>query len=181
MHPAAAGVSAVASGLPVRDRVVGELHHLREDVGPPLEGEGLEERRPDRGDDREPFGQQFERGLIDLAGRDRLRQGELLPGHNGLRDARHGEDLPSERSLRDILNRMGYRLARVRKATPLKKTATTDAIFANVAAVRAESQPDPAALEISVDTKAKVAEGEYVRGGKNPDGSGRDDGHGIGP
>ena len=29
---------------------------------------------------------------------------------------------------------------------------------------------DPATLEVSVDTKAKVAEGAYVRGGKNPDG-----------
>ena len=90
-------------------------------------------------------------------------------------------DLPSERTMRDILNRMGYRLARVRKATPVKKTATTDAIFANVAAARAEATADPEALEISVDTKAKVAEGEYVRGGKNPDGCGRGDGHGTGP
>ncbi len=83
----------------------------------------------------------------------------------------HAEaDLPSERTMRDILNRMGYRLARVRKARPLKKTAATDAIFANVEAVRAESAADPGALEISVDTKAKVGEGAYVRGGKNPDG-----------
>jgi hypothetical protein len=79
-------------------------------------------------------------------------------------------DLPSERTMRDILNRMGYRLARVRKARPLKKTADTDLIFANVEAVRAETAADPGALEVSVDTKAKVAEGAYVRGGKNPDG-----------
>jgi hypothetical protein len=79
-------------------------------------------------------------------------------------------DLPSERTMRDILNRMGYRLARVRKARPLKKTPGTDAIFANVAAVRAAAAGDPATLEVSVDAKAKVAEGAYVRGGKNPDG-----------
>lgn len=79
-------------------------------------------------------------------------------------------DLPSERTMRDILNRMGDRLARVRKGRPLKKTADTDAIFANVEAARAEAAADPGALEVSVDTKAKVAEGAYVRGGKNPDG-----------
>src|SRR5262249_23872390 len=41
------------------------------------------------------------------------------------------KDLPSERSTRDILNRMGYRLKRIAKAKPLKKTPQTDAIFAN--------------------------------------------------
>ena len=35
--------------------------------------------------------------------------------------------------------------------------------------VRREARDDPEALEISVDTKAKVALGDYVRGGKNPD------------
>jgi hypothetical protein len=79
-------------------------------------------------------------------------------------------DLPPERTMRDILNRMGYRLARVRKGRPLKKTAVTDAIFANVEAVRAAAAADPGTLEVSADTKAKVAEGAYVRGGKNPDG-----------
>jgi hypothetical protein len=32
------------------------------------------------------------------------------------------EDLPSERSMRDILNRMNFRLKRIRKGKPLKKT-----------------------------------------------------------
>jgi len=89
--------------------------------------------------------------------------------------------VPSERTMRDILNRMGYRLARIRKAKPLKKTASTDAIFANVAAVKAEVKDDPQTLEISMDTKAKVSEGEYARGGKNADGVGRDVGQGARP
>jgi transposase len=80
-----------------------------------------------------------------------------------------GKDLPGERTLRNILNRMNYRLKRVVKAKPLKKTKDTDAIFANVAAVRQQVQDDPATLEISVDTKAKVNEGDYARGGKKPD------------
>jgi hypothetical protein len=80
------------------------------------------------------------------------------------------EKLPSERTMRDILNRMNYRLKRLQKGKPLKKTAETDAIFANVRAVRDEVRDQPETLEISMDTKAKVALGEYVRGGKNPDG-----------
>jgi transposase len=83
------------------------------------------------------------------------------------------EDLPSARTMRDILNRMGYRLKRIQKAKPLKKTKDTDAIFANVQAVRQEVQNDPATLEISIDTKAKVNEGDYSRGGKKPDRCGR--------
>ena len=43
-------------------------------------------------------------------------------------------DLPSERTMRDILNRMNYRLKRIQKGKPLKKTEETDAIFANVKA-----------------------------------------------
>ena len=80
------------------------------------------------------------------------------------------EKLPSERTMRDILNRMNYRLKRLQKGKPLKKTAETDAIFANVRAVRDEVRDQPETLEISMDTKAKVALGDYVRGGKNPDG-----------
>ena len=77
------------------------------------------------------------------------------------------EGLPGERTLRDILNRMNYRLKRIQKGKPLKKTQETDAIFANVKQVKKQVRDDPEALEISVDTKAKVALGDYVRGGKN--------------
>lgn len=91
------------------------------------------------------------------------------------------EDLPSERTLRDILNRMNYRLKRIQKGKPLKKTPETDAIFANVAARREEFREAADTLEISVDTKAKVAVGDYVRGGKKPDGRGGERGEGRGP
>ena len=57
------------------------------------------------------------------------------------------EDLPSERTMRDILNRMNYRLKRIQKGKPLKKTPETDAIFANVRQVRDEVRDDPKALE----------------------------------
>ena len=80
------------------------------------------------------------------------------------------EALPGERTLRDILNRMNYRLKRIQKGKPLKKTKETDAIFVNVHAVHDRARGDPETLEISRDTKAKVALGDYARGGKNPDG-----------
>ena len=47
-----------------------------------------------------------------------------------------------------------------------RKTKETDAIFANVRAVRQEVRDDPGTLEVSMDTKAKVA------GGEKPDGRG---------
>ena len=78
--------------------------------------------------------------------------------------------MPAERTLRDILNRMNYRLKRIQKGKPLKKIAATDAIFANLKQVREQVRNDPETLEISMDTKAKVALGDYARGGKNQDG-----------
>ena len=77
--------------------------------------------------------------------------------------------LPCERTIRDILNRMNYRLKRIQKGKPLKKTQDTDAIFENLKAARAKYADDPETLEISVDTKAKVSLGEYSQGGKNTD------------
>src|SRR5262245_11443126 len=82
-------------------------------------------------------------------------------------------ELPGERTMRDILNRMNYRLKRIQKGKPLKKTEETDAIFANLAEIRQQVRDDPETLEISMDAKAKVALGDYVRGGKNPDRLGR--------
>jgi len=93
---------------------------------------------------------------------------------DALLDKGHPEaELPSERTLRDILNRMNYRLKRIQKGKPLKKTEETDAIFANVKEVRVQASNDSQTLEISMDTKAKVSVGDYVRGGKNADRRGR--------
>jgi hypothetical protein len=90
------------------------------------------------------------------------------------------EDLPSERTMRNILNRMNYRLKRIQKGKPLRKTKETDAIFANVKVAREEVRGEPETLEISIDTKAKVKVGEYSRGGKNPDERRRKAGEGLG-
>jgi hypothetical protein len=90
-----------------------------------------------------------------------------------IRRGRRPPNLPSERTIRDILNRMNYRLKRIQKGKPLKKTEETDAIFANVKRVKEEARDEPETLEISMDTKAKVSLGDYSRGGKNPDRLGR--------
>ncbi len=90
------------------------------------------------------------------------------------------EELPSERTMRDILNRMNYRLKRIQKGKPLRKTKETDAIFANVHTVRQEGKDDPEILEIAIDTKAKVKVGEYCRGGKNPERRDRKGREGLG-
>lgn len=94
---------------------------------------------------------------------------------------RRPPNLPSERTLRDLLNRMNYRLKRIRKGKPLKKTEETDAIFENVKRVKEEAKHEPETLEISMDTKAKVKLGGYSRGGKNPDRLGRRGAQGVGP
>ena len=80
-----------------------------------------------------------------------MRQ-ELID-HKGYQE----KDLPTERTFRSMLNRMNYRLRRIQKSKPLKKTMETDAIFENVERVRTETSLDPHTLEISIDTKAKVA------------------------
>ncbi|AWM38806.1 Rhodopirellula transposase [Gemmata obscuriglobus] len=76
---------------------------------------------------------------------------------------------------------MGYRLKRIQKGKPLKTTPETDAIFANVKAARAPAAAEAETLEILVDTRAKVNEREYARGGKNADPVGRYGGEGVGP
>src|SRR3954464_10314877 len=88
-----------------------------------------------------------------------VRQALIDKGHSD-------KELPSERTMRDILNRMNYRLKRIQKGKPLKKTKETDAIFANVKEVREQARSDPETLEISMDTKAKVGLGDDARGGK---------------
>jgi hypothetical protein len=97
---------------------------------------------------------------------------QALIDHKGYRD----DELPSERTFGNILSRLGYRLRRVQKAKPLKEVPQADAIFANLEQVHRGCQGDPGALELSVDTKAKVNLGDYAR-----DGEARCDSHGRVP
>lgn len=75
------------------------------------------------------------------------------------------EDLPCEKSIGNILNRLGYRLRRVQKSKPIKKIKETDEIFDNLKEVNRASDAREDSLRISIDTKAKVDLCDSSRGG----------------
>jgi len=77
------------------------------------------------------------------------------------------DDLPSERTISNILNRLGYTLKRVEKTKPQKKVEETDAIFENVHKINKMADKDEETLRISIDSKAKVNIGDFSRGGKS--------------
>jgi hypothetical protein len=160
----ATGLNELRSGIRCVENFVAKGRRPVEQVNPSLAADIREVVEPRTHTDPEL---KTDRRYTDYAAREVLGR---LRTDKGYAEA----DLPSERTMRDILHRLGYRLRRIRKGKPLKKTAETDAIFANVQAVREQAKADSTALEISVDTKAKVAEGEYARGGKNADGGGRE-------
>jgi|GEM_PF-3603860 len=90
---------------------------------------------------------------------DRKRDGE----ENRRYDDR---ELPTDDTIGNILNRMGYTLKRVMKAEPLKEIPGTDAIFGNVREADSASDADPESLRISVDSKAKARIGDFSRNGE---------------
>ena len=75
------------------------------------------------------------------------------------------KDLPCEKTIGAILNRLGYCLRRVQKAKPLKKIPETDAIFDKLKKINKESDLREDSLRISIDTKAKVDLCDSSRGG----------------
>ncbi len=74
------------------------------------------------------------------------------------------EQMPSESTMADVLNRLDYRLRRVVKAKPLKKIKETDAIFDNIAAQELQNA-DSNVKRVSMDMKATVNIGDFSRGG----------------
>jgi Rhodopirellula transposase DDE domain len=69
------------------------------------------------------------------------------------------------KTVHNVLNRLGYTLKKVLKTKPLKKIPETDAIFENVKRQHDLAQSNPRILRISIDTKAKVKIGNLSRGG----------------
>jgi len=78
----------------------------------------------------------------------------------------HSKSLPQERTINNLLNRLGYTLKRVQKTKPLKKIKETDAIFDNLKRINEAADRCLETLRISLDTKAKVNLGDFSRGGK---------------
>lgn len=77
------------------------------------------------------------------------------------------EELPHVNTIGEILNRLGIKLRPVQKTKPLKKIEETDAIFDNVRQGNREADDDPDVIRISMDAKAKVAIGDFCRGGES--------------
>jgi hypothetical protein len=75
------------------------------------------------------------------------------------------DELPCEKTISNILNRLGFCLRRVQKAKPLKKVSETDAIFDNLDEINTASDLREDSLRISIDTKAKVDLCDSSRGG----------------
>ena len=71
--------------------------------------------------------------------------------------------------MRDILNRLGYRIKRIQKAKPLKKTKDTDAIFANVQAARQEYRRRPRSPGDLHRHQGEGQRGGLLAGGKKQD------------
>lgn len=69
------------------------------------------------------------------------------------------------RTINNILNRIGYTLKKVLKTKPLKKIPETDAIFDNIKKQHDRAKKQPRILRISIDVKAKVKIGNLSRKG----------------
>lgn len=75
-------------------------------------------------------------------------------------------ELPTERTIRTLLNELGYTLKKVAKCKPQKKVPETDAIFDEVHRINRDADQSPNKIRISIDTKAVVKVGEFARAGK---------------
>lgn len=76
------------------------------------------------------------------------------------------EELPSNETIRQRLNQLGYGLKRVAKTKPLKNIPETGAIFEEVNRINQQADNDPTTLRISIDAKVGIKVGEFDRGGK---------------
>jgi len=77
------------------------------------------------------------------------------------------DQVPCERSMRDLLSNLGFHPRKVVKSKPLRKLKETDAIFAQVHQVNQKADADPQTIRLSIDTKAVVSIGDLSRGGKS--------------
>ena len=77
------------------------------------------------------------------------------------------KDLPTNQTLNNKINKLGYKLSKVRKVKPLKKIQETDAIFENLKKVHDENKSKDNVARISIDTKDRVKIGNFSRGGRS--------------
>jgi hypothetical protein len=77
------------------------------------------------------------------------------------------EALPTNQTLNNKVNQLGYILKKVQKVKPIKKIPETDKIFENIKDVRKNYVGKENAVIISIDAKDRVKIGEFSRGGKS--------------
>lgn len=77
------------------------------------------------------------------------------------------KELPTNQTLNNKINRMGYHLKKVRKLKPLKKIEQTDAIFENLKKIHEDNKSKSNVLRLSIDTKDRVKVGDFSRGGSS--------------
>lgn len=77
------------------------------------------------------------------------------------------EELPTNQTLNTLINKLGYKLKKVRKVEPLRKIEETDKIFENLKAVHDENKGKENVVRLSIDTKDRVKVGNFSRGGRS--------------
>lgn len=75
------------------------------------------------------------------------------------------DQLPTERTIRNIMNNLRYRPQIVIKSKPKKKILETDAIFENVHRINELADENEGVVRISFDAKAVIKIRPYSRGG----------------
>lgn len=76
------------------------------------------------------------------------------------------DELPTNQTLNNKVNQLGYKLKKVQKTKPLKKIPQTDKIFENIKEVRKKYGGKEDAVIISIDAKDRVKIGEFSMGWK---------------
>jgi hypothetical protein len=77
------------------------------------------------------------------------------------------DELPTNQTLNNILNNLGYKLKKIQKTKPKMKIDETDLIFDNLKKVHETIKHTDKVLRLSIDAKNKVKIGSFSRGGKN--------------
>jgi len=77
------------------------------------------------------------------------------------------KELPSNNTLNNKINELGYQLKKVQKTKPIKKIPETDDIFQNLKKVHEKYQSQSNVVRLSIDTKDRVKIGPFSRGGKS--------------
>ena len=75
------------------------------------------------------------------------------------------EELPTERTLDTLVNKMGYTVKTVKKSKTIKKIEETELIFENLNRVHEITKEDDSTVRLSIDAKDRVKLGEFSRGG----------------